>query len=94
MTPPPLSLPRPPVPQELQRELVQARRRQESQDPSPAPTPADGLSQASRASSNVSLHEAAPVVQVAAPVEPDRQVLIERIVRLQRQVRAVWPSGR
>ncbi|KAF0308045.1 Coiled-coil domain-containing protein 186 [Amphibalanus amphitrite] len=76
---------------ELQRELAQARRRQESQDPSPAPTPADGLSQASRASSSVSLHEAAPadptpVVHVTAPVEPDRQVLIERIVRLQRQV--------
>ncbi|XP_043218960.1 coiled-coil domain-containing protein 186-like [Amphibalanus amphitrite] len=76
---------------ELQRELAQARRRQESQDTSPAPTPADGLSQASRASSSVSLHEAAPadptpVVHVTAPVEPDRQVLIERIVRLQRQV--------
>ncbi|XP_037069182.1 coiled-coil domain-containing protein 186-like [Pollicipes pollicipes] len=75
---------------ELQRELAQARRRLESQEPSPAPTPADALSQASRASSNVSLHEAAepPPVQVAAsaPTEPDRQTLIERIVRLKGQV--------
>ena len=76
---------------ELQRELAQARRRQESRDPSPAPTPSDGLSQASRASSSVSLHEPTPVeptpvVQVTGPLEPERQVLIERIVELQRQV--------